>query len=661
MTRLSLACQSLAILVCLATDVLAKDWLSPEYKWLYQYTLPIPPIKQEKWPATPIYNPVTGNKIKYYEIEIKEFKHQVYPNLKVTTLVGYDGISPGPTFLEEKGTESVVRFTNHGKMATSVHLHGSYSRSAFDGWAEDITKPGEYKDYYYPNHQNGRMLWYHDHAIDHTAENAYFGQAGAYILHDSAEDGLGLPSGYGQYDIPLVLSAKQYNSDGSLYSPANEDDSLFGDIIHVNGQPWPYLAVEPRKYRLRFLNAAISRTFFLYFESSKKAGEKQEFNVIASDAGLLTSPQKVKDLYISMAERYEVVVDFSKFKGENVTLRNTKAFAPDKDFLHTDKVMRFVVGDKSVDDPSQLPSTLRNVPFPTHKTGVDQHFLFHRSGSEWRINGITFADVKNRVLAKPKRGTVEVWELENSSGGGWSHPIHIHLVDFRVIKRVNGRGKVMPYEDTGLKDVVWLGPGETVTVEAHYAPWPGVYMFHCHNLIHEDHEMMAAFNVSVLADFGYDETNYIDPMETEWRAKKEDSSAYGYDACKSRIEFMASFQPYNHADEVDGWLDDYWKTYTPKGTASASASANAIAASASASSTAAAGTGSVAAAEAVVTSSAAAAGVTASATITPKPTTTSTKTTKTTSSTSTKKRNKKDVFVRYHARDVEMPRRTANP
>lgn len=346
-----------------------------------------------------------------------------------------------------------------------------------------MTKPGEYKDYYYPNHQAGRMLWYHDHAIDHTAENAYYGQAGAYILHDAAEDGLGLPQGYGVYDIPLVLSAKQYNSDGSLYSPANEDDSLFGDIIHVNGQPWPYMKVEPRRYRLRFLNAAISRTFFLYFESSKKPGQKQEFQVIASDGGLLTGPQKVKDLYISMAERYEVVIDFSQFKGENVTLRNTKSFAPDQDYLHTDKVMRFVVGSESIVDSSKVPSSLRNVPYPQHKEGVDHHFLFHRQGSDWRINGVTFADVNNRVLAKPKRGSIEVWELENSSGG-WSHPIHIHLVDFRVVKRVNGRGQVMPYEAAGLKDVVWLGPGETVTVEAHYAPWPGVYMFHCHNLIH---------------------------------------------------------------------------------------------------------------------------------------------------------------------------------
>ncbi|KZL80040.1 bilirubin oxidase [Colletotrichum incanum] len=644
--------QSLAIVVALASNALAKDWESPEYKWLYEFPLPIPPPKTEKFPNQPIINPVTGKKIRYYEIEIKEFTSQVYPNLGPAKLVGYDGISPGPTFLMERGEEAVVRFTNHAKMASSVHLHGSPSRTPWDGWAEDTTGVNEYKDYYYPNNQNARTLWYHDHAIDHTAENAYFGQAGAYLLHDSAEDSLGLPAGYGVYDIPLILSAKQYNQDGSLYSPVNEQTSLYGDVIHVNGQPWPYLKVEPRKYRFRLLDAAISRTFLLYLEDLKQ--NRIDFDVISSDAGLLTGPQKVKELYISMAERYEIIVDFSNLKGQNVTMRNTRGFAPDIDYLHTDKVMRFVVSGDSVSDKSEVPSALRTVPFPKDKTGVDQHFLFHRQGSDWRINGVIFADVNNRVLARPKRGTIEVWELENSSGG-WSHPIHIHLVDFRVIKRVNGRGGVVfPYESQGLKDVVWVGPGETVTVEAHYAPWPGVYMFHCHNLIHEDHEMMAAFNVSVLTDLGYDETQFADPMETEWRAKKEDAAAYRYDAIKSRIEYMAKFQPYNRLDEVESKLDAYWATKTNSPSASSTASTLVVSTISSSSAVG---------ATAKITSTVAS----VSSTITAKATTTSKlddskksdddkKKTSTTTTSSKKKRG-----LRFRGVNMEMPKRTAAP
>ncbi len=118
-----------------------------------------------------IPNPVTGKDILYYEIEIKQFEKQVYPNLLPAQLVGYDGISPGPSFVIPRGTETVVRFINNATRPNSVHLHGSPSRAPFDGWAEDVTEPGEFKDYYYPNTQSGRLLWYHDHAISIVGDN----------------------------------------------------------------------------------------------------------------------------------------------------------------------------------------------------------------------------------------------------------------------------------------------------------------------------------------------------------------------------------------------------------------------------------------------------------------------------------------------------------
>ena len=321
-----------------------------------------------------------------------------------------------------------------------------------------------------------------------TAENAWYGQAGGYIVHDPAEDSLGLPSGYGQFDIPLILSSKEYKSDGTLVNPASETDSLFGDIIEVNGQPWPYFNVQPRKYRLRFLDAAISRTFLLYFQRSTGSTAKIPFQVIASDCGLLSGPATTSSLYISMGERYEVVFDFAPFAGQNITLRNTEDVGKDDDYLHTNKVMRFVVSGTPVPDPSTVPSSLSVVPFPTPKSNrnVDHRFEFDRSNGEWQINGVTFANVNNRLLANVPRGTVEIWELENG-GGGWSHPIHIHLIDFRILSRSDDEDRpVYNYESMGLKDVVWLAPNEIVRVEAHYAPWDGVYMFHCHNLIHED-------------------------------------------------------------------------------------------------------------------------------------------------------------------------------
>ncbi|KAH7309875.1 Cupredoxin [Stachybotrys elegans] len=534
-----------------------KDWLSPEYKFIYQKPLPIPPALQ---PATnslmnrKVKNPINGKDIWYYELEIKSFTQQVYPNLGPAQLVGYDGISPGPSIVVPRGTESIVRFINNAAKPNSVHLHGSPSRAPFDGWAEDTTLPGQFKDYYYPNDQSARFLWYHDHAVAITAENAYFGQAGAYLITDAAEDVLNLPKGYGVYDIPLVLASKQYNNDGSLFSTAGETDSLWGDVIHVNGQPWPFFNVEPRKYRLRFLNAAVSRSFALYFAQSTSTGTKLPFKVIASDAGLLSRPVQTSVLYASMAERWEVVFDFSQFKGKSIDLRNLEDvgdFGADDDYLNTNKVMRFVVSSKSPAQPdtSVVPSALRQVPFPAHGNAINHHFRFHRSNGQWLINDIGFADAQNRVLANVPRGTVEIWELENSSGG-WTHPIHVHLVDLKVLSRTGKRG-VMPYEAEGLKDVVWLAKGETVRVEAHYQPWAGLYMFHCHNLIHEDHDMMAAFNVTILDGYGYNETTFLDPMDPTWRPKpynvNELRSRSGYFSDQKiieRINFMASFDPY---------------------------------------------------------------------------------------------------------------------
>ena len=150
---------------------------SLRYKYIFQFPLPIPPV------IDPIatYTGPTGAAIDYFEINILPFEKQTYPNLGKTSYVGYNGIAPGPTFHMTKGREAVVRFINKYDKPSSIHLHRSYSRTPFDGWAEDRTYPGEYKDYYYPNAQPMRTLWYHDHSLGITAVNAYFGQAGFYV------------------------------------------------------------------------------------------------------------------------------------------------------------------------------------------------------------------------------------------------------------------------------------------------------------------------------------------------------------------------------------------------------------------------------------------------------------------------------------------------
>lgn len=385
------------------------------YKYIFQYELPIP---SELAPSTTYTNSTTGESIDFYEINIKAFDKQTYPDLGTTSYVGYNGQAPGPTLKMTKGRQAVVRFVNAYDRPSSIHLHGSYSRTPFDGWAEDVTLPGEYKDYYYPNAQPVRTLWYHDHAIGITAVNAYFGQAGFYILEDQAvSDKLGLPTG--KYDIPLMIASKQFLPSGKLLSPKDERVSLYGDVNTVNGQPWPYMKTEPRKYKFRLLDASISRTYSLYLVEDSNPNTKIEFTVVGADAGYLDHPVPTKGLDIAMAERYEIVIDFDKYKGKNLTLMNARDFETNPDYPATDRVIRFVVGNDvtSTEGNGAISSHLSDLAIPAPRTTVDQAFTFERSNGQWLINGVGFEDVKNRVVAFPPRGKVQRWRLTNKSGG----------------------------------------------------------------------------------------------------------------------------------------------------------------------------------------------------------------------------------------------------
>lgn len=171
--------------------------------------------------------------------------------------------------------------------------------------------------------------------------------------------------------------------------------------------------------------------------------------------------------------------------------------------------------------------------------------------------------MKIGILAKPARGAIEVWQLENNSGG-WSHPVHIHLVDFQIISRTGGKRSVLPYEKEALKDVVLLGENEKVQVIARYAPWDGIYMFHCHNLIHEDHDMMAAFNITSLSNWGYPETTkFIDPMEQKYRSKDENPADFTEQAIQNRLWDFYMMDAYKDPYKVEEALAEYWANGGP--------------------------------------------------------------------------------------------------
>jgi spore coat protein A len=171
------------------------------------------------------------------------------------------------------------------------------------------------------------------------------------------------------------------------------------------------------------------------------------------------------------------------------------------DFDNTGKVMQFTGSGNAGSDLTRntVPAVLSPNPPAMNLTAADsvatRQLRVERQGGEWTINGTTWADIENsnftKLFANPALDSVETWDVQNTSGG-WFHPVHIHLVDFQIVSR-NG-SPPFAYE-RGPKDVVYVGENETVRLLMRFGPEHGKYMIHCHNLTHEDHDMMHQFQV----------------------------------------------------------------------------------------------------------------------------------------------------------------------
>ena len=186
---------------------------------------------------------------------------------RITKMFGYAGIVPGPTIKATRGRRIRLRVRNHlpprhpaigHETSTSTHLHGSASKPQYDGYASDVTPAGFYKDYRYPNFQPARTLWYHDHGAHHTAQNVFSGLVGQYHLTDKVDRAL-LPQG--EFDVPLTVSDVAFREDGQLLFDDEGHSGTFGDVVLVNGRPWPVMKVKRRVYRFRILAASVSRSW----------------------------------------------------------------------------------------------------------------------------------------------------------------------------------------------------------------------------------------------------------------------------------------------------------------------------------------------------------------------------------------------------------------
>jgi len=282
------------------------------------------------------------------------------------------------------------------------------------------------------------------------------------------------------------------------------------------------MRVKPRVYRFRVLAAGISRSFRFTL------GNGDPVHVVATDAGMTPKVNAVTSWRHGVAERYEVLIDFRKYKpGTRIELRNLSN-KNNVDFPNTDKVMHFeVVADTGAPDPYVIPGTLDLGPQPFANRGaIEVNKLkpemakarrtvrVERKHGLWTINGETWEDVEatnfRRVLGNPQPYDVEIWDLVNESGG-WFHPLHIHLIDAKIIGRSNTPDKKAFAWESGGKDVFYLGENETVTALMQFTTGDGNaggrYMTHCHNLVHEDNDMMIQFAVG--------DPNVNDPISSD--------------------------------------------------------------------------------------------------------------------------------------------------
>jgi spore coat protein A len=412
-----------------------------------------------------------------FVLTIREGRAEIVPGT-LTPVYGYDGIYPGPTIRARKGRFTVVRVSNAVTFDQNVHLHGGLTPPESDGHPEDLIPPGQAFTNVYPNTQDAATLWYHDHAHGLSARTMFYGLAGFYIVEDDLEVGLDLPSG--DFDVPLMIQDRSFSASGALQYTENVDEGFFGDTIVVNGTVSPRFAVKRALYRLRFLNASNAREYRLQLQ-----GGNVPMVQIGGDAGLLEAPVARPSVPLGPAERVDVVVDFRGLRaGAQVQLTNARGTGT------TATVMRFdVTGARA--ESGRIPARLRPreeipAPGPTRRWDLG----FSTSGAfQWQINGVGFDP--NRVDARASLGTTERWLFVNQSHR--AHPMHIHGVHFRVLERSSGA--VHP-GDRGWKDTVMVGLDETVIVQPRFAPNRGRYVFHCHNVEHQDRAMMLQMEIT---------------------------------------------------------------------------------------------------------------------------------------------------------------------
>jgi manganese oxidase len=489
----------------------------------------------------------------------------------------------------------VTQNEGFGRHTISTHEHNGHHGAENDGCTGAYFYPNQFYDYHWPVvlagitsmntsatdpmactpnergttdkipgdwHETMSTHWFHDHMFSFTSQNVYKGNAAMFNIYSGIDRGaedvtdgvnLCLPSGYAasapnsqtwgcvDYDVNLMLADKAFDSNGQLMMDIFNFDGFLGDVMTVNLTYRPFFKVEPRRYRFRILNASVSR--FFKTGLCDELGNAVPFWQIGNDGNLLPHPVLLTQTdEQGIAERYDLVVDFTNFKGKNLYFVNLcehqDGKKPAKDLSLADalsgksadpcvgKFLQFQVGatvtypDKSLDffgkdagstQIGQLSQKITLIPNPDlSRIPISRYrtFVFGDGANQntsdpvtsfigpWGVatdGGAMLNADFGRVSAVPAYGTREVWTIQNG-GGGWDHPIHIHFEEGQVLAR-NGSASNVPTWETGRKDVYRLRPAGSVTLTMQFRDWGGMFMEHCHNTMHEDNAMLIRWEI----------------------------------------------------------------------------------------------------------------------------------------------------------------------
>lgn len=406
----------------------------------------------------------------------------------------------GPSFKVNKGDAVNILLQNNLSEPTNIHWHGLKVPALMDGHPDQLVNAGGTFRYQFMVNQRAGLSWYHPHPHAKTGKQVFQGLAGLFIINDAEEAALNLPSG--PYEIPLVIQDKRITTTGITYNPSMEEvmAGFMGESIVVNGVYSPYTEVATRYYRLRILNGSNARVYNLAFSNNA------DMIIIGNDGGLLKNPVTVKEILIAPGERLDVLVNFSGVSvGTEIFLVSKEfAFGGNAQGKQTFRIMKFAV-TTAVADTFTVPANLSAIitipassAVKTRTFDISNAMKHHgypvNDGMQMRhrINGKIFDS--SRIDESVSVNTNEIWVFDNSQGDE-PHPMHLHGVLFRVLDRSGGRGNLIASEN-GWKDTVLVMPGEKVSVMVSFENNAGKFVFHCHNLEHEDDGMMLQYQLN---------------------------------------------------------------------------------------------------------------------------------------------------------------------